>query len=136
MKSNYLSNTKALFTECRTPKREPDFVEGNSSYWEEKDFLYMESNEWSKFHSYKQPVFQQYQVSNCGSNQFGLWLHKPIKLSKDGKNKALRMFAQLLKGNYTLEEFGNKLKELNHSLYLNDMPLCGRVKWEDLICLD
>lgn len=126
-----LINKKALFVECKSPTREPDWIEKDACYWQEKDFLYRESKNWSDYHSYKRPIFHQYKTGELRNNNlFSLWLKKPIKLNKDGKNRSLKLFIQLLDGNYTVEEFGELLnKELNNEPYLNNKPLCGKVKW-------
>ena len=131
-----LINKKALFVECKAPIREPDYETADGSvYWEEEDFLYRESKNWSEYHSYKKPVFTQYMGKEVGLNQLNLWLKNPIKLSEDGKNHSLKIFNQLMKGNYTIEEFESELQKLNNELYLNNKPLCGKAKWGHIIDL-
>ena len=86
METTYLNNKKALFKECKAPTREPDWIESDKTcYWEERDFLYRESVNWSSLHSHKEPIFNQYTTGNVGNNKLGFWLNEPIKLSKDNK---------------------------------------------------
>lgn len=133
METTYLNNKKALFTECKTPTREPDWIDPDSSrYWKEENHLYRESNNWTNYLSNKEPFLEQYKTGDCGNNQLDFWLNKPIKMSKYGKDCAKQLFDELFEGYYTMEEFNKRLQKLNNGLCFDNTPLCGRVPWEFL----